>query len=146
MRLGPRGEALIKSFEKLALVAYKRFPSEPWTCGWGHTRGVTQHTTCDETQAQRWFIEDTDEAVETVNLHIYYPLSQNEFDALVSFTFNVGCFNASHSTLFGLVNVGHFELASKEFAKWNHVDGRVVEGLTKRREAERDLFNLPEEA
>lgn len=142
LTLGPRGKALIKSFEQLRLKAYRNFPKEPWTAGWGHTgKDVTATTVCTPQQADLWFECDTAAAVLAVNLSLVDSvLEQNEFDALVVFTYNVGIAAEAHSTLIKLVNARDYIGASNEFAKWNHEDGKVVDGLTRRRAAERALF------
>ena len=141
MQLGQRGASLIKWFEKLALVAYRRFPTEPWTAGWGHTGpDVIEGTTCTPVQADMWFAKDTRQAVAAVNRTLNRVINQNQFDALVAFTYNVGVDAEAHSTLIRLVNTGLLKSAANEFLKWNHVDGKEVEGLTHRRLAERALF------
>lgn len=141
MKLGYRGEDLIMSFEQLRLTAYRNFPNEPWTCGWGHTgKEVTENTTCTPALAKVWFECDVAAAECAVNLMVEAPLAQNEFDALVSFGYNVGVSAETHSTLVALVNSGHLLSAAEEFLKWDHVNGVVVPGLTKRRTAERNLF------
>lgn len=141
MGLGPRGEALIKGFEELRLVAYRRFPGEPWTCGWGHTGAdVTEGTTCTPDGAQAWFVRDTGAAVRATNALLEVPVTQNQFDALVSFGYNAGIGAESHSTLMRLVNAGSFDQAAGEFTKWDHVNGVEVPGLLRRREAEQALF------
>jgi len=140
MILGDHGKTLIKSFEQLRLTAYKRFPTEPWTIGWGHAKGVQAGDTCTEDQAEAWFIEDTQEAVDANNSLLVVTVTQNQFDALVSFAYNVGIGAESHSTLLRLVNASDFAGAANEFTKWDHVNGVVVPGLLRRREAERDLF------
>ena len=141
MTLGQRGEALIKSFEKLVLVAYRKFAGEPWTCGWGNTcPDVGPNTTCTPEKADLWFQLDTESAVRAVNHTVTVPLSQNQFDALVCFTYNVGTGAEAHSTLVAKVNAGDFGGAAEEFLKWDHVNGVEVDGLKRRRTAERDLF------
>ena len=138
--LGPKGTALIHSFEKLCLASY---PDEGgvWTIGWGHTGpGVGPGQICTVAQADAWFTQDTQAAVAAVNASVWRPLSQEQFDALVAFTFNVGAGAEAHSTLCRLVNAGDMAGAANEFGKWNHVNGVVSAGLTRRRQAERDLF------
>ncbi len=148
MNLGPKGAALIKSFEQLRLKAYRNFPGEPWTCGWGHTgKDVTATTTCTPQQADLWFECDTAGAVLAVNRSLVDSiLEQNEFDAIVAFTYNVGIAAEAHSTLIKLVNQSCYNAAAEEFLKWNHDNGVVVPGLTRRREAERALFLSQEDA
>lgn len=139
--LGPAGEALIKSFEKLRFTAYRNFTGEPWTCGWGHTGpDVGPTTVCDEPQADTWFVQDTAKAVAAVDAETPADITQNQFDALVSFGFNVGVTAEAHSTLIRLVAAGNMAGAAEEFLKWNHVNGQVSAGLIRRRQAERALF------
>ena len=138
--LGSAGETLIKSFETLALVAYPD-SGGIWTCGWGHTGpDVVEGTTCTPEQAEIWFQEDTRRAVDGVDHSLTTNVSQNQFDALVSFTFNVGVGAEAHSTMAKLINARHFTGAAAEFPKWDHVDGVPNAGLLRRREAEQALF------
>lgn len=140
MQLGARGTALIEGFEKLALIAYLGQEGKP-TIGWGHT-GPDVHLgmTCTREQADAWFIQDTHTAVAGVLRTVSAPLTQNQFDAMVAFTFNVGTGAESHATIVRLLNTGDMTGAALEFAKWNHVNGVVSNGLTRRRAAEHDLF------
>jgi lysozyme len=138
--LGSAGEALIKSFESLALKAYQD-QRGVWTCGWGHTAGVTADTTCTPQLAEAWFLGDTQTAVNGVDASITTNVTQNQFDALVSFTYNVGIGAEAHSTMAKLINERDFAGASAEFPKWDHVDGVPDAGLLRRRLAEQSLFN-----
>ncbi len=142
MVLGPRGRALIKSFESLRLQAYQD-QRGIWTIGWGHTLGVVPYQTCSPGDAEIWFTQDTQNAVNAVIRSLDVPVNQCQFDALVSLTFNIGAGNEAHSTLIKLVNGGHFAEAADEFQKWNHVNGKPTLGLTRRRAAERELFLAP---
>lgn len=139
MQLGPKGIALIQSFEQLRLVSYQD-QHGVWTIAWGHTLGVVPYQTCTREDADAWFIQDTGIAVRAVNASLTVPVSQEEFDALVSFTYNVGIGSEAHSTLVKLLDAGNVAAAADEFPKWNHVDGVPNAGLTRRRAAERDLF------
>jgi lysozyme len=139
--LGPAGEALIKGFETLQLTAYRKYPGEPWTCGWGHTGpDVGPSTVCDEPQADAWFLADTAKVVAATDAHTPLTLTQNQFDALVSFGYNLGISAEEHSTLLRDIMAGDLTDAAEEFLKWNHVNGQVSAGLTRRRQAERALF------
>lgn len=140
MKLGAKGEALIKSYEKCRLVAYLDQKGIP-TIGWGHT-GPEVHLglTCTQAQADAWFEQDTRTAVLQVIKSLDVAVNQNQFDALVAFTYNVGVTAEGHSTLIKLVNAGCPIKASTEFPKWNHVDGKVSNGLTARRAAEKELY------
>lgn len=112
----------------------------PWTIGYGHTRGVKPGDTCTEEQAEDWLHEDVAEAAAAVNEYVTIPLSQNQFDALVSFTYNLGVHNLNRSTLLTLLNRGDIEGAADEFLKWDMAGGRVLPGLDTRRHKERELF------
>jgi lysozyme len=138
--LGSAGEALMKSFEKLALVAYPDEPGGVWTIGYGHTQGVQEHDTCTGIQADMWFDQDISVVVYCLDRLLLTNVSQNQFDALVSFTFNVGIGAEQHSTMLKLINERRFVDAANEFPRWNHVKGVVSEGLTRRRAAEQALF------
>jgi lysozyme len=138
--LGPAGENLIKSFETLKLVAYLDQRGR-WTCGWGHTGpDVVEGTTCTPEQAEDWFQQDTQAAVNGVNESIQTNVTQNQFDALVSFTFNVGVGAEGHSTMAKLINARNFAGAATQFPLWDHVDGVPNAGLLRRRQAEQALF------
>lgn len=140
MKLGPRGENLIKSFEQLRLTGYADIGGVP-TAGWGHTGPDVQvGQTYTYEQAEAWFVADTAAAVNANNRELDVAVTQNQFDALVSFAYNAGIGAESHSTLLRLVNAGRFDEAAGEFTKWDHVNGVEVAGLLRRRQAERDLF------
>jgi lysozyme len=138
--LGSAGENLIKSFEELKLVAYQDQRGR-WTCGWGHTGpDVVEGTTCTPEQAEEWFLSDTQAAVNGVDASIQTNVTQNQFDALVSFTFNVGVGAEGHSTMAKLINARDFAGAAAQFLLWDHIDGVPNAGLLRRREAEQKLF------
>lgn len=139
MTLGAKGRALIQSFEQCRLQAYQD-QRGIWTIGFGHTRGVVPYQTCTQAEAEDWFTQDTAEAVRAVIASTDVPLTQNQFDALVAFTYNVGAGSEAHSTLIKLLNAGRYALAADQFNLWNHIDGQVSAGLTRRRAAERALF------
>jgi lysozyme len=139
MNLSLNGINFIKGFEEFRSVSYQD-ERGIWTCGYGHTRGVTATTVCTASLAQVWLLEDCVIAVNTVNQNISVPLSQNQFDALVSFTFNDGATAEAHSTLRALLDAGNYAAAAEEFPKWDHVDGVVSAGLQRRRLAEQAMF------
>ncbi len=139
MQLGPKGKALIQSFESLRLQAYQD-QRGVWTIGWGHTGGIVPYQTCTPADADGWFTDDTQTSVNAVNRTADVALSQEQFDALVSFTFNVGQGAEAHSTLLSYVNQSNFAAAAAEFGKWDHVNGVPNAGLARRRAAERALF------
>jgi lysozyme len=142
MNLGHSGTALIQSFETLRLAAYQD-QRGIWTIGWGHTLGVVEYQTCTQAEADEWFLQDTQYAVDGINRTVCVGLTQNQFDALVSFTFNVGIGSEAHSTLLAYINGGNFYDAADQFLAWNHINGVPNAGLTRRRLAERALFLAP---
>lgn len=143
MNLGAAGRTLIQGFETCRLYAYQD-PRGIWTIGWGHTGpGVVEYLTCTQAEADEWFSQDVEYAVNVINRTVCVGLTQNQFDALVSFTFNVGVGSEEHSTLLVFVNGGNFQGAADQFLRWNHVNGIVNSGLTRRRTAERELFLTP---
>jgi lysozyme len=139
--LGAAGEALIKSFEKLALVGYADQGGIP-TAGWGHTGpDVALGATYTQEQADTWFAADTAHAVSAVDAATPPGLTQNQFDALVSFAYNVGCGAFRCSTLLMYVRLGNMAAAACQFPKWVYVNGQVSAGLERRRAAEAALFS-----
>lgn len=139
MNISDAGLELIKEHEGLRLRAYLDSVQVP-TIGYGHTKGVALGMTCTEAQADAWLREDVREAERCVNGVVSVPLTQGEFDALVSFVFNLGCSNFRQSTLLRKLNDSDYDGAAEEFSKWNHAGGIVVAGLSARRAAERQRF------
>ena len=142
MKTSEKGIDLIKSFETLQLAAYPDpgTGGEPWTIGWGHTGGVKQGDTCTEEEAEEWIRSDLEKFERCVDRYVEVEITQEQFDALVCFTFNVGCGSLQSSTLLKLINAGNFEAAAQQFGRWNKANGKVLAGLTRRRDAERQLF------
>jgi lysozyme len=138
MQLSPAGEALIKSFEKLDLTAYQD-QGGVWTIGWGHTP-ATDGQICTVDQAESWFLADTAGACRAVNTFVDVAMAQGQFDALVSFVFNVGAGNFHGSTLLRLLNGGDMAGAADQFLVWNKIGGAISDGLSRRRTAERAMF------
>jgi len=150
MRLSERGEALIKSFESCRLRAYLDGGGK-WTIAWGHTNGVKQGDTCTQEEADALFDAEIVIYEDGVNSLVKAPINQNEFDALVSFAYNVGldidtddvAEGLGDSTLLKKLNKWDYDGAAAEFPKWNKDNGMVVAGLTRRRKAEQALFLEP---
>lgn len=139
MILGRRGAELIKSYEKLSLVAYKPTPQDVWTIGWGHTRGVQEGMICSKEAAETWFIKDTQEAVDAVNA-LNVPLTQAMFDALVSLTFNTGAAVARGNTIQRCLILKDYYGAWKGISLWTKQMGKDLLGLARRRSTEMVLF------
>jgi lysozyme len=150
MNLSPLGIALIQFFEDYAPTAYRRFPKEPWTCGYGHTGvDVTESTTCTPAEALDWLIADTSIAVAAVIHDVKPPLTQHQFDALVSLVYNIGQVVLQHrsgevwveSTLLKSLNDDYKpQRAAQEFLEWSHVNGVPDKGVLRRRQLEKALF------
>jgi lysozyme len=145
MDYSPDGLKLTESFEGCRLQAYLDSVGVP-TIGYGHTHGVAMGMTCTQEQADAWLQQDVQGAVQAVNKFVTVPLTQQQFDALVDFTFNLGSGALQHSTLLRLLNSGNYQGAAGEFEKWDKAGGKVLPGLLRRRQAERDMFNTPASA
>ena len=113
---------------------------EPWTIGVGHTGGVQEGDTCTPERAQSWLRQDVQIAEKCINNSVRVQLTQNQFDALVSLVFNIGCGNFGKSTLLRLLNDGDDLKAADEFVKWSKANGHVMQGLLNRRESEKTQF------
>ncbi|HJC23183.1 MAG TPA: glycoside hydrolase family protein [Candidatus Eisenbergiella merdavium] len=133
------GIDLITSFEGCRLTAYQDSVGV-WTIGYGHTSGVYQGMTITEEEAIAFLRQDLKTAENAVNSYVTYAINQSQFDALVSFTFNVGTGNLSSSTLLKKLNAGDINGAANEFDKWIYAGGEVLEGLVRRRAAEKQMF------
>jgi lysozyme len=139
-QIGKAGLDLVKSFEGLKLRAYL-CPAKVWTIGFGSTGPhVTAGKVITEAQANDLLQDDLDRFEKAVTRLVTVPLTQNQYDALVSFAFNVGISALERSTLLKRVNAKLFDQAKAEFAKWNRAGGRPLAGLTRRRAAEAALF------
>jgi lysozyme len=140
MILSPLGIALIQFFEEYRGIAYRRFPNEPWTAGWGHTRGVTETTTCTPDIALQWLKEDVLEASTVVRV-VGNTLTQHQFDALVSLAYNVGVGNFEKATeLHKALALKQWAAVGEHFLSFDHIDGVENAGLKRRRELEKALF------
>lgn len=140
MKISQKGINLIKTFEGLSLKAYKDSVGVV-TIGYGSTGPhVSMGQIITEVQAETLLKSDIARFERGVSDLVTAPLNQNEFDALVSFSFNLGLGNLKSSTLLRKLNSLDCQGAAKEFERWNKAGGKVLAGLTRRRIAERDLF------
>ncbi len=141
MRTSDKGLKLLKAFEGLRLQSYLDIGGVP-TIGYGHTGSdVGLKMFISKDGAEYLLKQDLvrfEDAVTT--LVVNHKITQNQFDALVCFVYNVGIGALKTSTLLKKVNAGDITAAGNEFLRWNKVKGKVVAGLTNRRSAERDLF------
>jgi len=135
-----QGLALTEQFEGLQLTAYQD-PVGVWTIGYGHTGSDVQPgLTITQEQASDLLLQDVAGAVAAVNRLVTVPLTQNQFDALVDFTFNVGQGNLASSTLLRELNAGNTAGAAAQFLVWVYAKGVELPGLVTRRQAEAALF------
>lgn len=140
MKTSAAGRAAIANYEGCKLQAYQDGVGV-WTIGYGHTRSVKAGDTCTITQAQQWLADDLASAEADVSRLCQVYLTQNQFDALVSFAYNLGGGALAKSTLLKRLNVSDYDGASKQFALWNLVGGKPSLGLTRRRAAEATMFS-----
>ena len=140
MNLGYKGKDLLKFFEGCELVAYQDSVGV-WTIGYGHTKGVTPGMTITQEEAEQMLENELSEYEGYVEKYVTTPLTQNQFDALVVWVYNLGPTNLRRSTLLKELNSGNYTAAGNEIKRWNKAGGKVLNGLVKRREAETELFN-----
>jgi lysozyme len=140
MQINPAGLSLIKQYEGFSKTPY-RCPAGLWTIGYGHTAGVHEHTAAiTEAEALELLRRDVRTAEQAVHELLAVEVNENQFSALVSFTFNVGRANLAHSTLLARVNAEEFDAAANQFLRWVYAGGVPLQGLKNRRMAERQLF------
>lgn len=139
MKISEHGLNLIKHLEGLCLQAYQ-CSAGVWTIGYGHTRGVRPGDIIDEAQACIFLRQDVAASESTVMRFVTAALNQHQFDALVSFVFNLGSGNFAASTLLKKLNAGDYAGAADELLRRIHAGGKSLPGLARRREAERTLF------
>lgn len=147
-----QGINLIKKFEGLhkigddgKVLAY-RCPANVLTIGYGHTKGVKRNMKITKAEAEALLREDLRTYEAEVKRLVNVPLTQYQFDALVSFVFNLGAANFASSTLLKRLNTGNYEAVPAQFMRWNkaRVNGTLqpLKGLTRRRSAEAALFTM----
>ena len=144
MKTSNPGVDLIKGFEGKRLKAYDDGVGI-WTIGFGTIKypnglRVKKGDTCTESQAEQYLRNDLVVFENAINRLVKVPLNQNQFDALASFTYNLGEGNLSKSTLLKKLNAKDYKGAAAEFPKWNKAGGKVMQGLVNRRAKERKLF------
>ena len=141
MNVSAKGLDLIKRFEGCELTSYQDIGGV-WTIGWGTTGPhVGPKLTITQAQADTWLQESVNKFADGVHNLLRVSVNQNQFDALVSFSYNVGIGAFKSSTLLRLLNDGaEASVVASEFLRWTKVDGKIIEGLKNRREAERELF------
>ena len=139
MKTSAEGLSLIKKFEGCELEAYQ-CSAGVWTIGYGHTKGVEAGDEISKEQAEEMLVEELHEYESYVNDFVTAPLSQNQYDAMVSWVYNLGPANLKASTMLKVLNAGEYEEVPAQMKRWNKAGGKVLEGLIRRREAESLLF------
>ncbi|EKY4319278.1 lysozyme [Salmonella enterica] len=139
MKISDNGRAFIRAREGVKLAAYQD-GGGVWTIGYGHTRGVKQGQVINHEQADEFLNNDLRQVESCISERVTVAINQNQFDALVSFVFNVGRQAFSDSTLLKKLNEGKYRAAADQFTRWVYDNDQFVQGLYNRRVAERDLF------
>ena len=145
------GIELIKRFEGLhkvqpdGLISSYRCAAGVWTIGWGSTKGIRSGMKITVEEAEEKLRDDLKTAESAVKQHVSVPLSQGQYDALVSFIFNLGSGNFRSSSLLKRLNRGLYDDVPEQLLRWNkaRVGGKltVLRGLTRRRAAEAAIFS-----
>lgn len=139
MNISDKGLDLIKRFEGCRLTSYL-CPAGVLTIGYGSTGPhVRAGMTITPNEAEKLLLKDIERFERGVTI-LVGETTQNRFDALVSFAFNLGLANLQSSTLLRKHRAGKFAEAGDQFLRWNRANGKVLDGLTKRRKAERELY------
>lgn len=137
--ISENGLQLIRDIESFSSKPYK--DAGGWSIGYGHYMGPTPTINFVTPQQGEEFLKsDTASAAKTVASAVKVPLNQNQFDALVSFVYNIGAGNFKSSTLLKLLNSGDYQGAADQFKYWNKSRGKILTSLVNRREREKALF------
>ncbi len=139
MKISVEGLSLIKKFEGLELNAYQ-CAAGVWTIGYGHTKGVFEGQTIKKAEADEMLVLEMEEYEKAVNDAVTISIDQCMFDALVSWTYNLGPSNLNASTMLKVLNSGDYDGVPEQIKRWNKAGGKVLEGLIRRRNAEALLF------
>ena len=139
MNISQEGISLIKKFEGCELEAYK-CAAGVWTIGYGHTKDVKENDVITKEEAESMLVHELQEYCNDVDIAVKVDLKQNEFDSLVSWTYNLGSTNLNSSTMLRVLNEGKHDEVPAQMKRWNKASGQVKEGLVRRREAEALMF------
>lgn len=139
MKASPAAFDLIKKWEGCKLLPYQD-QGGVWTVGYGSTSDVDPGVPISQAEAESRLCEEIEAWEKCINSAVLAQLTQNEFDALVSFVHNIGCAAFRKSTMLAKINASDYDGAAQEFLKWDHVNGKEVDGLKNRRYAEQRLF------
>lgn len=140
MQTSKRGRDAIKLFEGLRTTAY-RCPAGVWTIGYGHTgKDITEGLTISTQRAEVLLMKDLIPIEKGIQELVKVPLTQGQFDALVSFTYNLGLGSLRSSTLLKLLNLRKYTEAANQFERWVYAGNKKLEGLVRRRRKEKEIF------
>jgi len=139
MKASEKGLSLIRSFEGLRLLAYKDLGGIV-TIGYGTTAGVKMGDTVTKAEAEELLRLDVQRFVDHIAALVTVPLNQNHIDALAALVYNIGPSAFAQSTLLKRINDGRHDLAASEFERWVNAGGKRINGLVRRRAAERALY------
>ena len=139
MDISQEGLSLIKKFEGCELEAY-RCAANVLTIGYGSTKGVKEGDTITQEEADNLLLHEMNEYEGYINDMVEVNLEQNQFDAMVSWVFNLGPANLKASTLLKVLNSKDYDGVPMQIKRWNKAAGQVKQGLIRRREAEALLF------
>lgn len=142
MKISEKGLQLIKKFEGFRSEAYY-CTSGVLTIGYGHTQGVEEDDTCTMEEAVEFLKKDVENAERAINDLVKCELNQNQFDALVSFVYNIGRENFRRSSMLKFLNSAHYPLSAGQFDRWVYARKNRSNGLVARRAAEKKLFLEP---
>ena len=137
--ISDKGIYAIKKFEGCELIAYQDAVGV-WTIGYGHTKGVSEGDIISSAQAEALLLKELKEYENYVHELVEVPLHQYQFDALVSWTYNLGPTNLKSSTMLKVLNEGKYNEVPDQMRRWNRAGGKVLEGLVKRRDYDARLF------
>jgi GH24 family phage-related lysozyme (muramidase) len=141
MDFSDSGLDVIRRFEGFSATPYR--DAQGWSIGFGHfILPGEKYTTITKEKANELLKQDAATAAAEVRKSVTVPLNQNQFDALVSLTYNIGTGAFRSSTLLKRLNEGDYTAAADQFARWNKSQGETLAVLTDRRKSERDLFLL----
>lgn len=140
MKTSKRGLNFIKQWEGWSEKAYQDAAGK-WTVGYGQTGPhITPHTSISREQGEAYLASHVEEVEQALEELIGVPLTQPQWDAVVSFSYNVGVRAFANSTLLRKLNTGNMKGAAKEFTRWVYAGGLPLRGLVLRRQAEKKLF------
>lgn len=139
MKTSEAGRDLIKQFEGVRLNAYLDSGNIP-TIGVGHIQGVKMGDVITMEEADELLSQDLHSAETAVNNGVKVDITQNQFDAMTSLAFNIGNSAFTNSTLLRKLNAHDTATAADQFLVWNRAGGKVIQGLSNRRAAERKWF------